>query len=220
MTQAKLFLFDLDGTLIDTAPTLVRAVNRVLEEEHHSPLPFEVLRPYASQGAPGLFGRALGITKTHPDFPRLREAFFAHYASDIATGTTLFPGIEALLAALQKASIQLGVVTNKTESLTRLLLDKLALTDTFRVILGSDSVHCAMKPNPDSLLEALRLTDLPPELVRYAGDDARDILAAQRAHIPVAAITWGYAKDDPALWHADYLAHHPMDLYRWVLAAL
>ncbi len=211
----KLFLFDLDGTLIDTAPTLVHAANRVLIDEGKTPLPLEVLRPFVSRGAPGMLGRGLGITTEHERFKALRADFLRYYAEDITTGTVLFDGISELLAGLRQAGIATGIVTNKPEALTRQLLKALEIESIFDVVLGFDSPHCTMKPSPDSLLEALRIMEVSATEAIYAGDDERDVLAAHTAQMRVASVAWGYSADDMKSWNADYHAQRPADLLAW-----
>lgn len=216
MSALKLFLFDLDGTLLDTAPTLAAAANRVLADRGLEPLPVSELRPYVSKGAPGLLGRGLGITPEDKDFPSLRRDFLSYYAEDIITGTGLFDGVREMIDALHSRGIRTGIVTNKPEYLTLQLLDALDATPLFSVIMGSDSVGGAMKPNPQSLLTALERTGVRAQEALYAGDDRRDIEAAHRAGMPAASVAWGYSNEDMSTWSADFHARTPSDLVRWV----
>lgn len=214
----KLFLFDLDGTLIDTAPTLVAAANRVIVEAGSPALPMADLRPMVSKGAPGMLGRGLGITKEHPDFMALRAKFLAYYGENITEGTVVFPGILEMLDGLKALGIAVGVVTNKPEGLTFQLLDALGIRDRFSVVLGFDSQGCAMKPNPASLLRALEITGVSPEEALYAGDDERDVLAAHAAGMKVASVAWGYSDDNMRDWKAECHAAEPLALVDWVNA--
>lgn len=216
MTASKtLFLFDLDGTLIDTAPTLAMAVNLTRQDEGLAPLPVDDLRPMASQGAPGLLRVGFNIDPHHETFMERRARFLAHYRAHITEGTRLFPEIDALLEGLKARSMKVGIVTNKSVALTTPLLDALALNDRFDVVLGFDSPNCAMKPSPLSIEEALRLTNTAPEATLYAGDDRRDIQAAHNAQVLAAAAKWGYALSYED-WNADCWAEHPLALLDWV----
>lgn len=212
----KLFLFDLDGTLIDTAPTLVAAANRVIAEAGGTPLPLEILRPLVSKGAPGLLGKGLGLTKEHPDFLHLRSRFLSYYGEDISTGTVPFTGVLEMIDALRALNVSVGIVTNKPESLSLQLLKALNIRNRFDIVLGFDSPGCAMKPNPASLLQALKLIGVSPEEALYAGDDERDVLAAHAAGIQVASVAWGYSDGNMLGWKADRHAQAPSDLVDWV----
>ena len=157
----RLFLFDLDGTLVDTAPDLALAVNMVRTARGIAPLPEEELRPYASRGAPGLLGKAMGIGRDDPAFLALRTEFLDNYAAHMTDRSRPFEGVPVMLEALRAAGIRTGVVTNKVEHLALRLTDNLGLDGQLDVVLGSDSEGCAMKPAPDSLLTAARLTGVP-----------------------------------------------------------
>ena len=185
----RLFLFDLDGTLVDTAPDLALAVNMVRTARGIAPLPEEELRPYASRGAPGLLGKAMGIGRDDPAFLALRTEFLDNYAAHMTDRSRPFEGVPVMLEALRAAGIRTGVVTNKVEHLALRLTDNLGLDGQLDVVLGSDSEGCAMKPAPDSLLTAARLTGVHVTDILYAGDDPRDVAAAHAAGMPCAACT-------------------------------
>ena len=211
------FLFDLDGTLVDTAPDLAAAVNLVRTVRGLSPLPENELRPYASRGAPGLLGKAMNVNKTDTDFPELRAEFLANYQSAMTVHSCTFEGVLELLDTLRAHGIKTGVVTNKYAHLAQPLVEDLGLTDRLDIVLGSDSDGCAMKPAPDSLLTAAKQLNVAPETILYAGDDPRDIQAAHNAGILAASVRWGYGLTDPNTWGADFVAQTPLDLYRWLL---
>lgn len=211
------FLFDLDGTLVDTAPDLAAAANRVRTVRGLPPIPEAELRPYASQGAPGLLGKAMSVSNTDPSFSELRAEFLANYQSAMTVHSRTFTGIIELLDRLRAHGIKTGVVTNKYFHLAEALVKDLGLSDRLDLILGSNSESCAMKPAPDSLLTAARQLQVQPQTILYAGDDPRDIQAAHHAGMLAASIQWGYGLTDPHTWEADFVAEKPLDLYLWIL---
>src|SRR5690349_6360662 len=176
--KARAVLFDLDGTLVDTAPDLGAAANRVRAELGLQPLPMERYRPVASAGARGLLGVALDLKPDHPDFPLRRDSFLAHYASRIALDSRLFPGMRSVLEAFEGRRIPWGIVTNKPQWLTDRLLEEMRLTRRAAVAIGA-SEGLAPKPAPDSLLAACKELKLAPADCVYVGDDARDVKAAR-----------------------------------------
>jgi 2-phosphoglycolate phosphatase len=214
---AQLFLFDLDGTIVDSAPDLTAATNHALALKGRSPMSVEELRPFAGHGAAGLLGHAFGIKPDNPAYKELSDAFFDYYGSHIAIGSRPFDGIIPMLEALRAAGIKTGVVTNKYERLARKLLKAVGIRPLFDVILGSDSPNCAKKPAPDSLLEAARLTGVSPEQTVYAGDDLRDIQAAHAAGMKAAAVRWGFLSSEPETWQADTVVSDPSELVAWAL---
>ena len=217
---ARLFLFDLDGTLVDTAPDLALAVNMVRTARGMVPLPEPELRPFASKGAPGLLRKAMNITQDDPDFPILRTEFLDNYAAHMADRSRAFEDVTTMLDALRAAGIRTGIVTNKVEHLAIRLTSALGLNHKLDIVLGSDSKGCAMKPAPDSLSTAARMLGIPTDQTLYAGDDPRDVQAAHAAGMPCAACAWGYALTPPETWNADFVAHSPADLAAWAGLAL
>ncbi len=211
----KLFLFDLDGTLVDTAPDLVRATNLVRIVRGLPALPDEVLRPMASKGAPGLIGTAFSITPDHPSFAEFKDEFLSNYRSGLAVTSRPFAGIPEMLDALHAVGIRTGIFTNKYIELADALIDGLELRDKFDIILGSNSEGCAMKPAPDAFFEAARRLSINTNEMLYAGDDPRDVLAAHAAGLPCAGVRWGYLDSDPDTWHADFVANSPLELVSW-----
>jgi N-acetyl-D-muramate 6-phosphate phosphatase len=211
--KARAVLFDLDGTLVDTAPDLGAAANRVRAELGLEPLPLERYRPVASAGARGLLGVALDLKPDHPDFPVRRDSFIAHYASRIALDSRLFAGIDAALAHYESRRTPWGIVTNKPQWLTDRLLDELRLTRRAAVILGQ-SETVKPKPAPDGLLRAAEMLRLQPSDCVYVGDDQRDITAARAAGMPVVAVGWGYVGYGAPIesWGADAILQSPDEL--------
>ena len=210
--RSKVVLFDFDGTLADTAADLSRALNRLRSARGDAELPLEALRPYASSGARGLIGAGLGILPEHPEFNALREGFLRHYAADFCVDTRLFPGMDELLAAIEARGLRWGIVTNKSTSLTRLIVKALGLeARTACVVCGDTTPH--LKPHPASLLHAARELALAPAECVYLGDDKRDIDAAIAAGMRSVAVEWGYGRDLEA-WQADATIREPQDLLR------
>jgi phosphoglycolate phosphatase len=205
-------LFDLDGTLADTAPDLADAVNRMLGEQGREPLPLERLRPFASAGARGLLQVAFGIKPDDPDYAALRETFLEYYAENVCRHTRLFPGIAELLSGLRARDVPWGIVTNKATRFTeRIILD---------LKLEPDCVACGdttpyLKPHPASLLHAAGQLKLPPGNCLYLGDDLRDMKAAQAAGARPIAVEWGYHHPEhggPGTWNAHAVISHPMQV--------
>ena len=207
----RAILFDLDGTLADTAPDLAEAVNRMRVERGLPPAPYETLRPVASAGARGLIGVAFGLAPGQAEYEPLRDQFLRNYTDFIAVKSTLFADIPALLTALEKNGIAWGIVTNKVGRLTDLLVPKIGLSHAGCVVSGDTTGH--PKPHPAPLLEAAKRLDLAPQDCWYVGDDLRDIQAGQAAGMRTVAAAWGYCGHaEPATWQADYLLDAPLDL--------
>ena len=210
--KAKAWLFDLDGTLVDTAPDLGHAANHVRSECGLPPLPLIDYRPAASSGARGLLAIALGITPDHTDFPVRRDSFLAHYRANLAHASRAFPGIPELLLALELHGARWGVVTNKPGWLTQPLMQELNLASRAACIISGDSTPNP-KPAPDPILLACEQLQLKPRDCVYVGDDLRDIQAAVAAKMRSVAAGWGYIGTTPINdWKADYLTPTVADL--------
>lgn len=204
--------FDLDGTLVDTAPDLGGAANHVRESLGLAPLPLASYRPVASAGARGLLGMALGITPEHADFPRHRDAFLAHYALHLADNSPLFEGFEQMLRAFEEGGIRWGVMTNKPKRYTEALMAALGLDARAAAVVSADEVPNA-KPAPDGLLLACERAGLNPSDCWYVGDDLRDIVAGRAAGMRTVAAAWGYEGPHPIhTWQADLTLARPLDL--------
>lgn len=206
-------LFDLDGTLVDTAPDLGHAANLVRAEQGLRPLPIEAYRPVASAGARGLLRIALGLAPTHADFPARRDRLLELYQENIARESVLFEGLDPFLRRLESSGRSWGVVTNKPGPLTLLLLDALQLRSRAACSLSPDAQTPA-KPAPDLLLKACAGLGLSPVQCVYVGDDRRDIDAARAAAMPAIAADWGYLGEGGPIesWGADFIARTPADL--------
>jgi phosphoglycolate phosphatase len=206
-------LFDLDGTLADTAPDLGHALN--LQRERHGlpPLPQEIIRPYASHGTVGLFDIGFGLTPQDERFTPMREEYLALYTANLCLHTTLFPGIAELLAALEARNISWGVVTNKPARFTNPLLELLGLSKRAASIISGDTCSHP-KPHPEPLLCAAREIGVAPQSCLYVGDAERDIEAARAAGMSALIADYGYlsAEDRPETWGADGRIDTPLGI--------
>ncbi len=204
-------LFDLDGTLADTAPDLANAVNKMRQDRGLSLTPYELLRPMASAGARGLIGVAFGIQPGDADFEPMRTEFLANYEAQIADQTVLFEDVVALLAKIESNNQHWGIVTNKPLRYTDVLLPLIGLAHAACSISGDTTPHA--KPHPEPLFEAARRLQLAPEQCWYVGDDLRDIQAGKAAGMPTIAAGWGYCgMSEPANWDADFIAGSPREI--------
>ncbi|MFI9652192.1 HAD-IA family hydrolase [Guyparkeria halopsychrophila] len=211
LSAPQAILFDLDGTLLDTAPDMAAAINRVRAEQGLEPMAFDEIRPHVSNGARGLLAVGLGITPDHDTYGQLRDRFLALYAEDLAVHTCLFPGLEALVDSLEQRALPWGVVTNKPGELTRRLLEALEITPAV-VVCGDDLKRA--KPHPDPLLFAAGKLRLPPAAIWYIGDHERDIIAGNAAHMPTVAGRWGYLDGERPIesWGATVVIDRPEDI--------
>lgn len=204
-------LFDLDGTLADTAPDLAYAVNRMREDRGLPVTPYDLLRPMASAGARGLIGVAFGVKPEDVEFEAMRTEFLANYEAHIADSTVLFDDIVALLTKIESNGQRWGVVTNKPLRYTDALLPLIGLAHAACSISGDTTPHA--KPHPEPLFEAARRLQLEPEQCWYVGDDLRDIQAGKAAGMPTIAAGWGYCgMSEPANWDADFIAGSPREI--------
>ena len=207
-------LFDLDGTLADTAPDLAYTLNHMRGTRGMPPLPLSATRPVTSLGARGLLNVGFGITPDHPEYAAMRKEFLLFYEANICRETCLFPGMVELLGALEARRICWGVVTNKAEYLARPLLKEILPESRCACIIGGDTTPHT-KPHPAPLLAACGALRLDAGACLYVGDDLRDIQAGRAAGMKVAAARWGYLNGgDPGSWSADYLLERPEDLLR------
>lgn len=205
--------FDLDGTLVDTAPDLAFALN--MQREYHGllPLPLETIRPYASHGTSGLLSIGFGLVPEDDRFPSMRDEYLALYDTVFTRSPMLFEGLEAVLAALEESAIPWGVVTNKPRRFTLPLMASLHLTErAIAIVSGDDAAR--PKPYPDSLFLACETAGVDPAQCIYVGDAERDVKAATAAGMPSVVACYGYieAHESPRQWGAQSCIDHPEDL--------
>lgn len=209
-------LFDLDGTLADTAPDLVGALNQVRLEENLAPQPLAHLRRFASEGARGLLREGMGIQTDHPDYAKWVDRFLTHYAARLSRETDLFEGMPALLGELMLRGVAWGVVTNKHSRFTLPLLHALALPGLACVVCGDTTPN--PKPAPDPVLHACTSLGIAPHESIYVGDDRRDIQSGHAAGCLTLAAAWGYLGGTSPVseWAADGIIGHPAEILAWV----
>ncbi len=211
----RAILFDLDGTLADTAPDLAAALNHLRTGRGLPEAPYDSLWPHASAGARGLIGAGLGITPDDDEYEPLRQAFLAQYELALAVNSRLYDAVPNLLQELAQRGLRWGVVTNKIARFTLPLLPQIGLQHAPCVVCGDTTPHA--KPHPAPLLEAARQLDLPAQDCWYVGDDLRDIQAGQAAGMVTLAAAWGYCgKTAPESWQADVVLQQPLDLLAWL----
>lgn len=214
-SDVRAVLFDLDGTLIDSAPDLAAAADRMRVERGLPSLPFEQYRPMAGAGARGLLGVAFGITPQDAGYQELREEFFLKYEACMTERTFAFAGVPELIGQLLERGLAWGVVTNKSMRFAGPLTRAMKLFETASAVVGGDSTPHA-KPHPAPLLEAARLMGMEPGDCIYVGDDERDVVAGKAAGMPTVAATYGYlgGNADCLLWGAHAQVADPLDLLR------
>jgi phosphoglycolate phosphatase len=208
-----LVLFDLDGTLADTAPDLAAAANRQRADLGMEPLPLEELRPLASHGARGLIGRALGLAPGDAGYEASRLQFLAYYEQALCVHTRLFAGMAEALDLLESGGRRWGVVTNKAMRFTEPLLRSLELHRRAACIVGGDSTPHP-KPHPAPLRHALDIAGVAAAQAVYVGDDLRDVQAGRAAGMRTVVAAYGYLGDGPPVeqWGADHVISTPDEL--------
>lgn len=213
--HVRAVLFDLDGTLIDSAPDLGAAADLMRVARGMPSLPLERYRHMAGAGARGMLQVAFGLGTDHPDYEGLRDEFFGHYEARMTQLTRAFDQVPEMLATLQAAGLPWGVVTNKAQRFTLPLAASMPLFGTARTIVCGDTTPHA-KPHPEPLLEAARRLGLDASHCVYVGDDERDILAGRAAGMPTVAARYGYlgVQSDVAAWQADAIIDHPAALLK------
>lgn len=212
-TDFDLILFDLDGTLIDSAPDLGAAADKMRTDRGLPSLPLAQYRPMAGAGARGMIGVAFGVSQQHAEFESLKEEFFANYEACMTLRTYAFEGVAEMLAGICQAGLKWGVVTNKSERFTLPLTRSMLLFNSAQTIISGDTTPHA-KPHPAPLLEAARRLNVAVDRCAYVGDDERDIIAGRAAGMPTVAAAYGYlgTNADTAGWNADATIVSPSEL--------
>ena len=208
-------LFDLDGTLVDTAPDLGHALNLQLKRHGKSPLAYEAIRPFASHGSRGLVGLGFGITPQDNNFIEMRDEYLSIYDTVYTRSPVLLPGIADLLQAIEKKGLKWGIVTNKPRRFTVGLIESMGLNLQNRaacIVFGDDAPQ--PKPSPATLLMACSQIGVKPENCVYVGDAERDVIAGKAAGMQTVVALFGYidATDKPAEWSADAMINTPIEL--------
>jgi phosphoglycolate phosphatase len=206
-------LFDLDGTLIDSAPDLGAAVDQMRVDRGMPSLPLVHYRPMAGAGARGMIGLAFGFTPEHPEYDAMKEEFFRNYEACMTQRTFAFEGVVQMIDALVAAQLPWGVVTNKSKRFAEPLTQAMPLFKTAAVVISGDTTPYA-KPHPEPLFEAARRLGIAPSACVYVGDDERDIVAGLAAGMKTVAATYGYlgTQGDVQKWQAHAHIQSPREL--------
>ena len=217
MAKYDAVFFDLDGTLVDTAPDLAYALNQVLLEYNKSPLPLETIRPVASDGSPGLIKLAFGISAEDPEYTTIQTRFIELYRHHINRESRLFDGMENVLQTIEKTGLKWGVITNKPAFLTDPLMQALKLSQRASCIVSGDTTANS-KPHPDPMLFACNASAVKPENCLYIGDAQRDIEAGNIVNMDTLIAHYGYLKstDQPETWQAKATIYKPEEILNWI----
>lgn len=215
--QIQTILFDLDGTLLDTAPDLAQALNATLQANGRAALSFEQIRPAVSHGGSALIRLGFQLEPQHPQFEPLRAQLLDYYQAHIADETRLFPGMEKVLEYIEARGLSWGVVTNKPGWLTEPLLEALDLQRRAASVVCGDTLN-ECKPHPAPLLHACKLIGTAPGQCLYVGDAERDITAGHNAGMTTLVALFGYLMDSdrPEDWGANALIQQPADILAWL----
>lgn len=220
LTHIRAVLFDLDGTLIDSAPDLGDAADKMRTDRGLPSLSEKMYRPMAGAGARGMLRVAFDITPEHPDYETLREEFFVNYECAMAVRTYIFEGVHEVIELLRQRDMRWGVVTNKMARFTDPLTQAMPLFASASAIVSGDTTPYA-KPHPEPMFEAARRLGVPPELCLYVGDDERDIVAGRAAGMRTVAASYGYLgeKTNIESWGADLHIDSPLKLLQLLAKA-
>jgi len=218
--STRAVLFDLDGTLIDSAPDLAGAGNEMRTARGLAPLPYEAFRPMVGSGARGMLGIAMQVGPEDETFVPLRDEFLQRYEARMTRETQVFPDMRAVLDRLQATEMPWGIVTNKASRFAEPLLHALGLHGRAATLVCGDTTARA-KPHPDPLLEAARRVGLAPEHCVYVGDDLRDVQAGRAAGMATVVAAWGYLGLGASIetWGADHIVRSPAELLKLLALA-
>lgn len=217
MQPVSAILFDLDGTLVNSAPDLAFALNSVLEEQGRDPVPFEDVRPVAGHGSRGLLGLGFGITPEDKSYPALQQRFLEIYQANLSRQTALFDGMEKVLNTIEDKGITWGIITNKPSFLTQPVVDALGLSQRAACIVSGDTTSHS-KPHPAPMLYACDKINIAPEQCLYIGDAKRDIDAGKNVNMQTIAVRYGYLSKHDIIedWQADSIVDHPSEILQWI----
>ena len=206
-------LFDLDGTLVDSAPDLGYAADQLRTQRGMPSLPLEAYRPWVGSGARGMLHVALDIGPDHPDFDTLREEFFVNYSQCLTRHTRAFVQVPELVQALVQGGLKWAVVTNKSERFALPLTAQMPVFASASTVVGGDTTPHP-KPHPAPLLEAARRIGVDPGQCIYVGDDERDVVAGKAAGMHTVVAMYGYLgfEVDAYSWGGDAYIQQPIDL--------
>lgn len=217
MNQIQAVLFDLDGTLLDTAPDLLYALNQIRQSHQLPELPLSSIRPIANLGSKAMLKRAFDIDEDNPEFASMRQQFMAFYEKHIADATRLFPHVEKVLAYLDDHNIPWGIVTNKLTVHVTLLLKALHLDKRPACVVCGDTLPRS-KPDPLPILHASQLLQKEASQCVYVGDAITDVIASKAANAKSLVALYGYINqdEDPFSWKADGYVHEPIEIIEWL----
>jgi len=211
-------LFDLDGTLLDTAADLAHALNNLRKVRQLPLIPLEKIRPEAGRGCQGLLKMGFDMDMSHPDYDSFSEELLNYYHSHLCDNTDLFTGMPEVLTYLEQHAIPWGIVTNKPQRFTQQLVEHIPALSKTNCIISGDSLT-NRKPHPEPILHACALLKQKPQDCLYVGDSEIDIIASRAAGTPVLAALYGYigVDENPQQWGADGYIEHPAEIISWIL---
>ncbi|MDX1900835.1 MAG: HAD-IA family hydrolase [Gammaproteobacteria bacterium] len=217
MKSIQAILFDLDGTLLDTAADLGAALNQLLLEEKLPVQSFEKIRPAAGMGTSGLLKLGFGVNASNSNYSRLRNRFLELYDQHLTEQTQLFPGVLEILQILDERKIPWGIVTNKPARFTDPLIRYLQFESRAHCVISGDTLPFH-KPHPAQILHACELLTCPPENCIYVGDMQTDVIASRHANARAFTALYGYIspEENPRNWNADVYLEQPNDLLEWI----
>ena len=217
LTTVRTVLFDLDGTLADTAPDLAFALNKVLDEKGGKPLSYDVIRPVVSHGASALIYLGFELDPEDEGYDEIRDRLLEIYRDNVAASTTLFPGMSEVLDELERRGMKWGIVTNKPSWLTTPLVQALALEKRASCIVSGDTTANS-KPHPEPMFYACKAVGSNAKECLYVGDAKRDIEAGRNAGMNTLTALFGYIGDyeNPADWGADDMIESPAGILDWL----
>ena len=210
-------LFDLDGTLVDSAPDLIAALNQALHDQDLNSISSTELKPYISYGAAAMINQCLDSNHDARTRSNILENMLSHYQANIAEHTRMFNGISTILNNIEASGLKWGVVTNKRKRFTEPLMQALGLTHRAACIVSGDSTAYS-KPHPQPMLNACQIANVKADECLFIGDSALDIEAGNNVNMKTLAAVYGYLKpdDQPQLWGADALVNSPAEISSWI----